>query len=171
MGLLITEDDFSGKWELAKSNSDLIGEYIEEYEEKFLIELLGKELFDLFKADLTGYVADISVGVPSNPIYTKIFLPFTEKINLCVVTSDGMKKMLLGLIYFNYVRDNRIKQTMNGAVEQQTEVSIPSDNTFLYLRYNTAVKTYNAIQVYVYENRTLVYPTFYGVTKKITSFI
>jgi hypothetical protein len=163
MGILIDESAFDGKWQLAKSNEDLIDEYIEEYEEKFLTELLGKELFDLFQDDLNA-------GVPATPIYETIFEAFTQKINGCIVSSEGMKKMLTGLIYFEYVRDNRVKQTMNGAVEQQTEVSTASDNTFLYSRYNQAVKTYQAIQAYIINNKDS-YPSFDGITKKTTSFI
>lgn len=163
MGLLISEDDFIGKWELTKSSNDLIDNYIEEYEEQFLTELLGKELFDLFK----GVLDD---GVPPVGIYKDIYDPFTKKINSLVVTSDGMKKMLLGLIYAKYVPDNRIKQTMNGAVEQQSEVATQSDNTFLYLRYNKAVDTFKAIQFYIMNNME-VYPTFYGIRKIHTSFI
>ncbi len=171
MGLLISSNDFTGKWSLAKSNEDSIDEYIEEYEEKFLTELLGKELFDLFVADLSGYVADVSVGVPVDQIYLKIFNPFTEKIRGYVVASEGMKRMLVGLIYFYYVRDNAVKQTMNGAVNQVTEVATTSDNTFLYPRYNQAVVTYQSIQNYIMENKTATYPAFYGVVKRKTSFI
>jgi hypothetical protein len=78
--------------------------------------------------------------------------------------------MLLGLIYFYYVRDNVKKQTMNGAVEQQTEVATKSDNTFLYLKYNEAVRTYQAIQRYAYNN-IATYPTFCGIIKNKASFI
>ncbi len=59
---------------------------------------------------------------------------------------------------------------MNGAVEQQTEVSAFADNTLLYVKYNDAVKTYTAIQAYIYD-QLAVYPTFEGVIKKKTSFI
>ncbi len=163
MGLLIVADDFVGKYDLAKSNDDKIDEYIEEYEEKYLTELLGKELFDLFEDDVEDYE-------PETPIYKSIFEPFTEEINGLVFTSEGLKKMLLGLIYFQYVRDDRVKQSMNGAVEQETEVSSKSDNTFLYSRYNQAVTTYKAIQQYILNNLT-DYPTFRGVGKKHTSFI
>jgi hypothetical protein len=164
INILISEDDFVGKWELAKSNDDKIDEYIQEYEEQYLIELLGKELYDLFKADLTA-------GVPGTQIYKDIFDPFSIKISQAVIiTSKGMKKMLTGLIYFQYVKDNKTKQSMNGAVTQQTEVSTPSDNTFLYQRYNDAVRTYQAIQTYIIQN-IAIYPTFAGVVKKKTSFI
>lgn len=164
LNILISDDDFAGKWELAKANSDLIDEYIVEYEEQYLIELLGQDLYILFKADLTG-------GVPNTPIYKKIFDPFSITLNQTeVITSKGMKKMLLGLIYFQYVKDNKTKQTMNGAVNQQTEVAVPAENTFLYQRYNDAVRTYKAIQRYIWENKT-DYPDFAGVVKKFTSFI
>lgn len=163
MGLLINDTDFVGKWKLTLSNNDDIDSYIEQYEEPYLIDLLGKELFDLFKADLSS-------GEPQDDIYKAIFNPFSEKINGFVVTSDGMKKMLLGLIYVQYVRDNATKQTMNGAVNQQTEVSTRSDNTFLYLYQNAGIKTYRNIQNYIYNNIT-TYPTFYGVVKRYSSFI
>jgi hypothetical protein len=161
--IILSGTDFSGKWELAKSNNDKIDDYILEYEEQYLTELLGKELYDLF-------VDDLDAGIPQEQIYKDIFDPFTLKINQVVYTSKGMKKMLLGLIYFQYVRDNRIKQSMNGAVEQETEVSVKSDNTFLYSRYNDAVTTYQAIQVYINENLD-VYPTFEGLVKRKTSFV
>ena len=163
MGLLLLEGDFSGKFELAKSNDDLIDEYIAEYEERTLIELLGKELFDLFKAEVTDQV--VAAG-----IYKTIYDPFVLQVNGYTVTSQGMKKMLLGLLYFQYVRDNRVKQTMNGAVEQQTEVAVNSDNTFLYLRYNDGVDTYKAIQQYILSKLD-VYPTFLGLYKMKASFV
>ncbi len=165
MGLLIVADDFVGKWDLAKSNDDKIDEYIAEYEEMYLIELLGKELFDLFKADVSSTTLK-----PVTPIYLTLYNSFTEKINELVFTSEGLKKMLLGLIFFQYVRDNRIKQTMNGAIEIQTEVSTFSESTFLFQRQNQAVQTYNAIQQYILDNK-LDYPTFYGVIKRKSSFI
>ncbi len=164
INILISEDDFVGKWELAKNNDDKIDEYIAEYEEQYLVELLGKELFDLFKADLTA-------GIPNTQIYKDIFNPFSITINQAIViTSKGMKKMLVGLIYFQYVKDNKTKQTINGAVNQQTEVSTPSDNTFLYQRYNDAVRTYQAIQTYIIKNKAS-YLTFAGVIKEKSSFI
>jgi hypothetical protein len=161
--IILSDTDFVGKWKLAKSNNDLIDEYIDEYEESYLIELLGKELSDLFVADLVG-------GVPQTQIYIDIFNPFSLEINQAIATSKGIKKMLLGLVYFQYVRDNRVKQTMNGAVEQETEVAAKSDNTFLYQYQNDAVRTYQAIQIYINDNLDL-YPTFKGIKKYKTSFI
>jgi hypothetical protein len=163
MGLLILDTDFTGKWKLALGNNDEVDAYISIYEEKFLIELLGKELYLLFAAVVTNQA--VAAG-----IYKTIYDPFSLKINGCIVTSEGMKKMLLGLLYFEYVRDNKVKQSMNGAVEQQTEVSAFTDNTLLYVKYNEAVKTYTAIQAYIYD-QLAVYPTFEGVIKKKTSFI
>lgn len=165
MGLLIISDDFTGKWDLAKSNEDKIDDYIDEYEEMYLTELLGKELFDLLKADVDG-----TTRIPNTQIYKNIYNPFTEEINGFVYTSEGLKKMLLGFIYFQYVRDNRVKQTMNGAVEQTTEVSTASDNSFLYVRYNKSVTTYKAIQTYILDNLS-DYPLFYGIRKGKTSLI
>lgn len=165
MGLLITSDDFTGKWDLAKSNEDKIDEYIDEYEEMYLTELLGKDLFDLFKSDV-----DPVTLKPTTPIYLNIYNSFTENINGFIYSSEGLKKMLLGFIYFQYVRDNRVKQTMNGAVDQNTEVSTQSNYTFLYPRYNQAVVTYAAIQAYILDNLT-DYQSYCGVHKRKASFI
>lgn len=164
MGLLVVENDFEGKWDLAKSNDDKLSEYIDLYEERYLIDCLGKELYDLFAATVVS-----GTHVPVGAIYLNIFNPFTETISNYTYYSEGLKKMLLGFIYFHYVRDNKTKQSMNGAVEQQTEVSVKSDNTFLYLRYNDAIKTYRSIQTYIFNNLS-TYPEFNGVAKFKASF-
>ncbi len=164
MGLLITKDDFVGKWQLALNGFDQIDSYIEQYEEPLLTSLLGKELFDLFKADLIIDSGNPDVMIPASADYLKIFNSFVEKVNNYQIASDGMKKMLLGLIYFDYVRENKYKQSMNGAVEQQTETAIPADNTFMHLRHNEAISTWQIIQVYI-SNNVDTYPTFSGQRK------
>lgn len=167
MGLLIVKGDFVGKYALATSTkgNDNIDVYIAEYEEQILIDLLGLELFELFKADV-----DSGTKKPVTPIYLTLY----DKLNfnLCdqLLTSFGIKNILLSIIYFYYVRDNPIKQTVNGPVEIQTEVSQKVDKSFLYLRYNEGIISYTVIQRYCLD-KTDVYPTFKGTYKQVTSLI
>lgn len=167
MGLLIVKSDFVGKYSLATSTkgNDNINDYIERYEEQILLELLGIELFDLFKADVDG--------VTRLPI-TDIYLDLYNKINFMycerLYTSFGLKNILLAIIYFYYIRDNVTKQTVNGDVKIQTEVSQQANQTYLLLRYNEAIQSYNAIQRYCLVNKD-VYPTFKGIIKRSASLI
>lgn len=165
MGLLIQKSDFTGKWDVAKFNKDNIDAYIEEYEERYLIDLLGDDLFALFKADI-----DMTTHMPVTPIYISLYNNITVERGIHVFRSYGMKEMILGLVYFDYVRDNPIKQSMNGPVKIQSEVAQPSQTTFLYRRYNESVEYYEAIQRYILDNLS-DYPLFKGVYKRRSSFI
>ena len=168
MGLLIVKSDFVGKYALATSTkgSDNIDAYIAEYEDQILIDLLGFELFELFKADVNSGT--------KKPV-TAIYLTLYDRPNFVycdhLLTSFGIKNILLSIIYFYYVRDNTVKQTVNGDVKIQTEVSQQSNQTYLLLRYNEAIMSYSVIQRYCLENETDVYPTFKGVLKSKASLI
>ncbi len=168
MGLLIVKSDFVGKYALATSTkgNDNIDAYIAEYEEQILIDLLGLELFELFKSDV-----DSGTKKPVTPIYLTIYDRLNFEYCGRLLTSFGIKNILLSIIFFHYVRDNTIKQTVNGAVKIQSEVSQPVDQTYLLLRYNEAIMAYSVIQRYCLENETDVYPAFKGVYKQIASLI
>jgi len=168
MGLLIVKADFVGKYALATSTkgNDNIDDYIARYEEKTLRELLGIELFDLFEADV-----DTPTKLPITQIYLDLYNELTFKNGSLIYNSFGLKNILLSIIYFYYVRDNVVKQTVNGDQKIQSEVSSQSDQSYLLLRYNEGVDSYNAIQKYCILNKTDVYPTFDGVIKRISSLI
>ena len=168
MGLLIVKGDFVGKYALATSTkgNDNIDAYIVEYEEQILIDLLGLELFELFKADV-----NVSTKKPNTDIYLALYDRLNFEYCNRLLTSFGIKNILLSIIYFYYVRDNTAKQTVNGDVKIQTEVSQPADQTYLLLRYNEAIMAYSVIQRYCLENETDVYPTFKGTYKQVASLI
>jgi hypothetical protein len=168
MGLLIVKSDFIGKYALATSTkgNDNIDDYIAKYEEKTLRELLGIELFDLFKADVNG-----TTKKPVTQIYLDFYNEFTFKDECFVYNSFGLKNILLSIIYYYYVRDNVVKQSLNGDVNIQSEVSSQSNQSYLYLRYNEGIDSYNDIQSYCIKNKTDVYPTFDGVIKRVASLI
>jgi len=165
MGLLISKSDFIGRWDVAKYNKDNIDAYIEEYEERYLTELLGDDLYALFAADV-----DPITHQPVTPIYQNIYNTISIEFGRLMYRSAGMKEMILGLVYFDYVRDNPIKQTMAGPVRPQSELATAAPMTFLYRRYNDSIDWYEAIQRYIVANRG-DYPTFKGVYKRGASFI
>lgn len=165
MGLLIQKTDFVGKWTLAKNANDNISAYIEQYEESLLIQLLGKDLFELFKDD---------VNVTTHKPETAKYLVIYEKLVLDWCgrewQSDGMKNMLLGLIYFEQSRDNRQKQSMAGLVQPKVETADAASPTLVYTRYNDAVLTAKIIQQYILDNSE-EYPDFNGQDFHEASFI
>lgn len=170
MGLLVNKTDFVGKYSLAKSNTDFIDDYIQLYEEKYLIELFGLELFLFFKADI-----NVGTKKPNTAIYLTLYNPLVFKYSNRLFNSFGIKNLLLAFIFFHYVRENRAKQTQNGTVSNQTEVSDPMpSNDYIYLRYNEAVEAFWAIQAYCEVTKEgdpleLSYPTFDGICKRKSS--
>jgi hypothetical protein len=167
MGILINSDDFVGVFELSQGTyqDDDIDAYIDQREKDILVNLLGVELFDLFEADLVAQV-------PATPIYQTIYNPFQFDDDSCVRLSDGMKKMLLGLIYFYYVRDDSSVNTAMGNRVNDAENSRESNSSErgLVQRYNKAIDTYQSIQWYICDFKT-DYPTYNGQHKSHTSGI
>lgn len=158
MGLLINKTDFVGRFALSQSIEDTITPYIAEYEEKYLIDLLGVELFKLFKASVVSQI-------PAAP-YLVLYNEILEDYNRCVMRSRGMKSMLLDFIYWEYVIQTKYKHTGTGIVVDSNEVSRNADwsESFMYQKYNTAIKDYKTIQWYICQNDS-VYPTFNGSLK------
>ena len=161
MGLFVTINDFTGKFAISTgmyANTN-IQSYIDRYEDIYLTELLGVKLYNLFIADLVS-------NVPVTAKYTKIFNAFKEELDIRLIISKGMKDMLVGFIYFEYMKDSVTQTTPIGVVKQSTENSIPiSAHTPIYLRYNESVKNYRAIQDYIMQNLS-TYPLFRGYTKQ-----
>ncbi len=164
MGLLIETSDFVEKFKISEDSFTELESYIDRFEPKYLKELLGKELFDLFEADITNHL-------PGTPIYEIIF----EEIYPTVAIPDlkkslGMKDMLLGFIYFQYMRDLNYSATVSGAVKNVFENSeqVVNSGYGLYQRYNESVESYKAIQHYINTHST-DYPTFFGECKDYIS--
>ena len=158
MGLIIVKEDFVGKFDLVKSINDKIESYIDAYEENYLRELLGVNLFNSYKADVVNHL-------PVTASYLTITNPlFVEQSGYSIV-SNGIKDMLLGFIFFEYVRDNKIKQSMSGSVVNGVDSS-NNDFTqeFLFQRYNESIDIYKNIQLYIELNKA-TYPTYNGFTK------
>ena len=159
----VTEADFINKFSITKGdfNTDKINEYISRYETITLQRLLGVELFDLWEAGL----------VATDPIYEFLRDPFTVQLdNGMILNSRGTKDVILGVVYFHLAVDGYTMQTINGSVESKGENSDKANllTANVQSRYNEAVDSYDAIQLYVCDNLD-VYPTFKGVHMEILS--
>ena len=147
-------DDFEGKYELHTGMYDQakILEYIQIYEERYLLELLGAKLYDEFIDDL-----DVN-NYPESPNFQAIFNPFHEDaVNHGIVISQGILEMLKGFIYFEYIKDTANQMTINGQVIPQNENSLTATSLYnmMYTRYWEALRTYRAIQWYICINNDL----------------
>lgn len=164
MSLIISQSNFTGKFNISSDDysKDIIDEYIDKYEEKYLIDLLGVDLFKLFKADITD-------GVPVTQKYIDIFDPFLEVVDDCPLRSEGMIEMLKGFLYFEIVRDLKYKNTVTGVAANSNETTreVTFDEGNIYGRYNDAIANYQAIQRYIID-RDDDYPEFKGICKKLS---
>jgi hypothetical protein len=155
MGILINKEDFVNTFALSKGVEDSIDAYIVQYEESILVELLGAELFKLFKADLASQV-------PQDAIYLSIYNAISEDDSSCVRRSLGMKSLLLGMIWFEYVRIEIVEHTSTGLKLNDSEISRSSTNPqFVIKRYNESINDVETIQWYIQDNLS-DYPTYNG---------
>jgi len=164
MGILIDKSDFVGDYELAKSGQDNINLFIEKYEKQILSQLLGSELLGLFQADLS------IAKVPQAPLYLDLYNPFVKDMVGVNVEYIGLKEMVLAYVFFFYSRKNSVKSTMNGPVNNVTEVSEPANKFFLIGYYNRAIRAFKVVRyLCAYDN--VVYPTYAGVNKDYASML
>lgn len=161
MARFVISSDFIQKFELSTGmySNPKIDEYIDRYEDQYLIQLLGVELYNLFIADLD------SNNIPQSDRFKKIFDPFNEQIGFSLMMSRGIKDMLIGFIYFEYLKDLITKTTNVGVTKPQEQNSkIITAHTTIYGRYNESIRTYNAIQEYILLSMN-DYNEFKGVQK------
>lgn len=171
MSLYIKIADFSGQDKIAKdkyTESDLQF-YIDKLEARYLQDLLGAELYEAFKTDFV-----IDGTKPTNAKFTAIWDAFAIDDNCTMWRSEGIKKMLGLFIYWEYLRDQPVKNNIAGnQVNQQanSEAALPSE-TNMYTNYNQALESYWAIQWYIDINPdSYDYDLYNGQNKKYLSFI
>lgn len=166
MGLLIQTTDFIGKHRVAinTQTEQLLQQYIDKYEELYLINLLGVDLYNLFKADVVSYL-------PQSAIYLSIYNKIQKDDGGRLRISEGMKEMLLGFIYFEYMRDLKFKSTVSGGTVNNVEAANEADpETTVYQRYNDGVRSANTIQWYICENMS-DYPDYNGQEYKLAYWV
>ncbi len=149
--MFVTVQDFVGKYQLSTGMYDTakLQEYIDKYEKQYLIELFGADLYDEFISDL-----DL-MNVPESPNFLTVFNPFHKNVAFGqLIMSDGIIEMLKGFIYYEYSKDITNQMTTAGNIRPIGENSenVSSTNSMIYTRYNTAIKSYRAIQLYILLN-------------------
>lgn len=149
--MFVTIQDFVGKYQLSTGMYDTakLQDYIDKYEKQYLIELFGAELYDEFMSDLDA------MNVPESPNFLTVFNPFHKNVAFGqLIMSDGIIEMLKGFIYYEYSKDITNQMTTAGNVRPIGENSenVSSTNSMIYTRYNTAIMSYRAIQLYIMLN-------------------
>ena len=167
MANILTTNDFpKGKYELHTGMYDQarIDEYITRYETRYLVELFGKELYDEFIADLT-----LGGGTPTEARFLKLWEPLFIDCpsGSGVIQSEGVKELLKGFIYYEYVQDliNQMSSIGNVVPVGENSEKATTLYTTMYGRYNDAVKSWRTIQYEICIESPAEYPNFSGNAK------
>lgn len=172
MGLPITKisNYKEGAFSLPLNSISLKGFIVDlpTYEFKYLCDLLGYDLFQLFLADLdvdNKPVSDRFVNI-FNVVHVVFSCSNKKFISL------GIEPMLQGFVCFEYLRSLEFQPTMVGTKKSSSENSEGANgySSKGFRLYNQSVDYYQAIQVYIYENKE-DYPEYQGVTKGHLSLI
>jgi len=147
--MIVTIGDFVNKYEVHTGIYDAgkLQAYIDKYEPQYLKELFGVTLYNDFISDLTNQ------NVPKSPNFLFFYNPFSVDVYLFrMLISEGLKEMLLGFIYFEYVKDLSNTMTPFGNTISRSELSRQTTtlNTMMYARYNDSIKTFTAIRDYIF---------------------
>jgi hypothetical protein len=137
---------------------------IAEWEPKFLGMILGFDLKNKF------YLSTYGGGViPPTPEMEAIWKKI-EQDDPCRLESDGLKVTLCKLLYLKIVQAQSRVNTVSGNRKAETQTTIASSNTEVYVIWNSGVTSARNIQQYCL-NDTEKYPTFKGICLEYTSFI
>lgn len=126
----VSQTDFVGKYQIAQNKFNSIFAYIIRYEDVIFAELMGKELSEDF-----------------------LINPTDSKWDDFKVLGFGIQSLIVGLIYFEYVRDLPYRMTNKGAVYQQDENANQVIHAhILRQRYNECITDWKEMQDYLKGN-------------------
>ena len=153
---IVVSSDFIGEYAIPQTtfSTEEFDFFIEKYEKKYLVQLMGAELYDLFIADLDGATPQ----APQTQRFIDIFNEFQVDESICVIVSEGMRKMMVQFIYFHYVRENQTLNTANGTVTNNVELG--TNAAFqgnIVQAYNQGVCNAQSIQWFILDDNT-TYP-------------
>jgi hypothetical protein len=174
--MILSIQDFTGKYQVSTGMYDQakLQDYINRYEPRYLKELFGITFYNEFKSDLLN-------NVPQSPNFLVLFNPLSEDMGynfyyfngiyegVNQLDSEGIKEMLKGFIYFEYVKDLSNQITPIGLVKPDNENSTVANTLFsmMYTRYNEAIRSYNSIRDFI--RYTTAPPLGQAVTLNLTS--
>jgi len=146
MALITATTDFVGKYKISQDNFSAteLQSYLDKYEPIYLNKLMGAELYALFVTDYNSAPAN----QPTAARFVAMFDAFqTDDGNLLYI-SEGIEEMLLGILYFEFVRDLPFKVQVSGTSKPVKSISSNAQayEAGLYNRFNRGVDTYCAIQ-------------------------
>jgi len=172
MGLYVSTSDFKGQDKLArdKFSTSELDIYIDKYEVRYLQDLMGCDMYEDFKTDFA-----ILGNAPTDPKFVAIWEAFCFDDDCGIKRSEGIKSMLALFIYFEYLRDSKVKGNIGG-ININTQVNsteAPFHVSNIYTNYNDALESYWAIQWYIYEYNPNAYnyENFNGQLKDLISWI
>lgn len=156
---LISSQDFTGIYAVGKNvlTSTEIEQFIALKEDAYCSMLFGAEFWDEIKAT-------IDYGESDEPLYNVLIQPFNKDVRCDVLNSIGLKNMLIGLIYFDFIAYSSTRPNFAGGLSakkaENSEVSV-SPQIQAHDKWNESVMTSRSIQVYIKANRK-DYPLFKG---------
>ena len=142
----------------AKANI-VIQEYIDRFEKKYIHQILGVKLGDLFLAD--------AEPPPSTGVFKVLEDPISEQEDRRIYESLGMRKLLVFFILYHYVKDKQSAQGLSGTIFSNVETAIVLgfENATRYgeVRFNEALVWARTIQWFACEFKPEDYPKYDGV--------
>lgn len=160
---LIQPSDFVGKYGLSTDmyNKTVLQTFCNDIEDKWLRDLFGKTMADDFLADVTG-------GLPVSAKYLALYNPLDNDLG----DSDGMKEMLMRVVYLEFPKYQMRTNTTNGMKGINTTNSTPIHLNALWYsnKMNEAVNDYQVIQYEVMKDR-VTYPDYDGKHKDFFSHL
>jgi len=171
MSLYIQESDLKGQTETAKdifTTSDL-QVYLDKFEVRYLQDLLGCELYEEFAIDFA-----ITEVMPTDPKFQAIWNMFCIDNSCNIERSEGIKEMLSLFIYFEYLRDQPVKNNIGGPQVNDQANSTAADwsQTNVFTNYNEALESYHSIQWYICNNPdNYDYTNYNGQRKALIGFV
>jgi hypothetical protein len=155
---IIQANDFAGEYKISQSRFTELDLWITKYEKYYLLRMMGADLYSLFIADLTLTTPQI----PQTARFLNIFNAFNyiPSYPESMYISEGIKKMLVQLIYFHYVRESNHFNTIAGQVTNSNENSTAAAfQSNLIKSYNDAIDNYCNIQMYI-QSDAVAYPEY-----------
>lgn len=171
MSVYIQISDFKAQSNVAKdkfTKNDL-QDYIDKFEVIYLQDLLGAELYEAFATDFA-----IDGTKPTDPKFTEIWEAFAKDDSCGVIRSEGMKELLSLFIYFEYLRDQPVKNNISGPQHnvQANSEQAEWNQTNIFTNYNEGVSTYYAIQWIICTNPNgYDWNLFNGIGKEIIGIV
>jgi len=164
MSLFVKITDFQDICPTDKYSIVTLQRYLNELEEVYLVRLLGAELFEEFKTDF-----EIEGTEPTEQRFIDIWNAFYEDDTCGVRISNGIKKMLVGFISFEFLRDEIVKKNIGGLAqnEQANSIIASFQSSDLLTLHNRAVDTFDSIRWYIKENESS-YDGYNGIHMRIS---